>query len=135
MPIAGMTEAQDAFLRQHDLCVLATGRKDGSPQVSTVYYHFDGADIVISATTDRAKYVNAMRQPRVALVINDGRKQCIVYGRAEGVPNDPERLELAKRVRAHRGATIPPDDEFMAELTRDKRSMLRIIPERVHANE
>ena len=130
-----MTEGQDAFLREQNLCVLATGRKDGSPQVSTVYYHYDGHDLVISATTDRAKYVNAMRQPRVALVINDGRKQCIVYGRAEGVPDDPERLRLTRRAREHRGAPVPDDATLAAELTRDKRAMLRITIDRVYAND
>lgn len=130
-----MTPEQDKFLREHDLCVLATGRKDGSPQVSTVYYHFDGTDIVISATTDRWKYINAMRQPRVAVLVNDGRRQCIVYGRAEGVPNDPERLQLTRRVREHRGAAVPDDATLAAELTRDKRAMIRITPEVVRSND
>ncbi len=130
-----MTPEQDRFLRDHSLCVLATGRKDGSPQVSTVYYHFDGTDIVISATTDRAKYVNALRQPRVAVVVNDGRRQCIVYGRAEGVPHDPERLRLTRRVRAHRGVAVPDDAALAEELTRDRRAVLRITPEVVRSND
>ncbi|MCC6236114.1 MAG: TIGR03618 family F420-dependent PPOX class oxidoreductase [Dehalococcoidia bacterium] len=130
-----MTPEQDRFLREHDLCVLATGRRDGSPQVSTVYYHFDGTDLVISATTDRWKYINAMRQPRVAILVNDGRRQLIVYGRAEGVPDDPERRELTKRVRAHRGTAIPDDETLSAELTRDRRAILRVIPERVRSND
>lgn len=130
-----MTPEQERFLREHDLCVLATGRRDGSPQVSTVYYHFDGTDLVISATTDRWKYINAMRQPRVAVLVNDGRRQLIVYGRAIGVPEDPERRELTKRVRRHRGAAIPDDETLSAELTRDKRAILRIVPEVVRSND
>ncbi len=133
--MAEMTPEQDKFLREHDLCVLATGRKDGSPQVSTVYYHFDGTDIVISATTDRWKYINAMRQPRVAVLVNDGRRQCIVYGRAVGVEDDPERLQLTRRVREHRGAVVPDDATLAAELTRDKRAMIRITPEVVRSND
>ncbi len=135
VPLTLMTPEQETFLREHDLCVLATGRRDGSPQVSTVYYHFDGTDIVISATTDRWKYINAMRQPRVAVLVNDGRRQLIVYGRAEGVPNDPERLQLTRRVREHRGAAVPDDATLAAELTRDKRAMIRITPEVVRSND
>lgn len=135
VPLTLMTPEQEQFLREHNLCVLATGRKDGSPQVSTVYYHFDGVDLVIPATTDCAKYVNAMRQPRVAVLVNDGRRQCIVYGRAEGVPNDPERLQLTRRVREHRGAAVPDDATLAAELTRDKRAMIRIRPEVVRSND
>ena len=48
-----MTPEQAAFLRSHRLAVLATGRRDGSPQVSTMAY--DGDHVVMSVTTDRAK--------------------------------------------------------------------------------
>lgn len=129
-----MTPEQDTFLREHDLCVLGTGRRDGSPQLSTVYYHYDGTDIVISATRDRAKWINAMRQPQVALVVNDGRKQLIVYGTASGVPDDPERLQLTRRVREGRGVEVPDDATLAAELTEAKRAMLRITPDRVYSN-
>ncbi|MEZ4502664.1 MAG: TIGR03618 family F420-dependent PPOX class oxidoreductase [Dehalococcoidia bacterium] len=130
-----MTPEQDRFLREHNLCVLGTGRRDGSPQLSTVYYHYDGADIVISATRDRAKWVNAMRQPKVALVVNNGRKQLIVYGTASGVTDDPERLRLTRRVREHRGVDVPDDETLSRELTEAKRAMLRIVPDRVYSNE
>jgi PPOX class probable F420-dependent enzyme len=130
-----MTPEQDRFLRDHNLCVLGTGRRDGSPQLSTVYYHYDGTDIVISATRDRAKWINAMRQPKVALIVNDGRKQLIVYGSSAGVPDDPERLLLTRRVREARGAEVPDDATLARELTEAKRAMLRITPERVYSND
>ena len=61
-----MTPEQDAYLREHRLGVLATGRRDGSPQLSTIMYHYDGDDIAISVTSDRAKWLNALRQPHAA---------------------------------------------------------------------
>ena len=76
-----------------------------------------------------------MRQPRVAVLVNDDRRQCIVYGRAERVPDDPERLQLSRRVREHGGAAVPGDATLAAELNRDHRAMLRIIPERVRLND
>jgi hypothetical protein len=45
-----------------------------------------------------------VRQPRVAVLVNDGRPRCIVYGRAVGVPEDLERLRPTRRGREHRGA-------------------------------
>jgi hypothetical protein len=42
--IAPFTDAQLEFLRAHRQAVLATGRRDGSPQVSTVVYAVDGED-------------------------------------------------------------------------------------------
>ncbi|MDP6606445.1 MAG: pyridoxamine 5'-phosphate oxidase family protein [Dehalococcoidia bacterium] len=87
-----MTSDQERYLREHHLGVLATGRQDGSPQASLIMYDFDGTDIAISVTSDRAKYVNAVRQPRVSMVVVDGRKQLILYGTATGVDSDPDRL-------------------------------------------
>jgi len=132
---AVMTEAQERFLRQHRLAVLATGRRDGSPQVSTIYYDYDGADIVISVTSDRWKWKNAIRQPKVALLVNEGRQQLILYGTAEGISDDPERLELTKRLRRRAGTEFPDDATFAAELDGAHRTILRITPQRVAFNE
>ena len=116
--------------------MLATGRKDGSPQVSTIYYDYDGTDIVISVTTDRAKWVNTGRRPRVAMVVLDGHKQLILYGTVEGVADDPDRVELTKRLRASMGREADGDDAALsAQLDAAKRVILRITPDKVLMND
>ncbi|MEE8337511.1 MAG: TIGR03618 family F420-dependent PPOX class oxidoreductase [Dehalococcoidia bacterium] len=131
-----ITPEQDAYLREHRMAVLATGRKDGSPQISTINYHFDGADIVISVTSDRAKWVNTVRQPRVAMLVLDGRKQLILYGTVEGVADDPGRIELTKRLRASMGREPDGDDAALsAQLDEAKRVILRITPDKVLIND
>ena len=96
MPDGGLDA--EKWLREHNLCALATGRRDGSPQLSLVSYAYDGEDIVISTATDRPKWLNSRRQPRVAVLVQDGRQYVLVYGRAEYIESDPERLALTKRV-------------------------------------
>ena len=131
-----MTPEQDAYLREHRLGVLATGRRDGSPQLSTIMYHYDGDDIAISVTSDRAKWPNALRQPRVALLVNDGRRQLILYGDAEGVSADPDRLELTKRLRRAMGREASEDDATLAaQLDEAKRVILRVTPQKVLMND
>lgn len=131
-----ITPEQEAYLREHQMAVLATGRKDGSPQISTVNYHFDGADIAISVTSDRAKWVNTVRQPRVAMVVLDGHKQLILYGTVEGVADDPDRVELTKRLRASMGREPDGDDAALsAQLDEAKRVILRITPDKVLMND
>src|SRR3546814_17659140 len=100
-----ITEAQAAYLRGHQLGVLATSRKDGSPQQSMITYLYDGAHVLISVTKDRAKYHNFRRQPRVSLLVPDGPEQLFVRGTAElleGLPRDRYILALRK----HPG--VPP---------------------------
>ncbi len=88
-----LEDAQRAFLEAGKLAVFATGRQDGSPQLSTVAYLMDGEGrLIISVKAFTAKWKNALRQPRVALSVNEGHAQLIVYGRAEAISEDPERV-------------------------------------------
>ncbi len=143
-----ITPEQDEFLKSHVLAVLATGRRDGSPQISTNNYSYDGEYIYFSVTTTRAKWVNTRRQPRVAVVINDGRKQVVVYGAAEGISEDPERLRLFRQhsafTRANGGTgpgnrpppALPEDDaEYAKQLDEAGRVLLRIKPDEVFKND
>jgi hypothetical protein len=63
-----LTQEQHKFLAEHRIAALATGRRDGSPQLSHVVYDFDGKNIAISIKSYTAKWHNALRQPRVALL-------------------------------------------------------------------
>lgn len=127
----------DQWLREHHLCSFATGRRNGSPQLTLVGYGYDGKDIVISTTSDRPKYFNTRRQPKIALLVQDGRQYVVVYGRVEHVETDPERLEATQRVPgfARRLERLGNLDAVVAELDAEKRIILRVIPEKIVAHD
>ena len=58
-------------------CSLATLMKDGSPQVTPIWFNTDGTHILINSATGRVKDRNMRKNPQIALVIID--------------PNDPYR--------------------------------------------
>jgi PPOX class probable F420-dependent enzyme len=131
-----MTSEQREYLGKSGLCVFATGRRDGSPQVSTLNYTVQDDKLVLSVKHDRAKWKNAKRQPRVALVHNKGRRQLIVYGTAECIEEDPMRVRVARRHREILGRPAPDDDAgLIAELDADNRVMMRITPDRIFMND
>ena len=134
MPEGGLDA--DKWLREHSLCSLATGRRDGSPQLSLVGYGYDGHDIVISTTSDRPKWINSKRQPKLALLVQDGRQYVVVYGRAEHIDSDPERIEAMKRIPSFKRRLERNDSlaEVVAELDAEKRVVLRVIPEQIVAH-
>ena len=132
-------DAEQIFLRQHGYCVLATGRRDGSPQQCVVRYSYDGVDFIISTLHDRPQWLNSKRQPRVSLLVVDGRRYVLVYGRAEHIESDPARLD-ATRSRTvgyaeHVAAGRTTDELLAAALDKEKRVILRIVPERVLSHE
>lgn len=130
-----LTPVQEQFLRDHRLAVLATGRRDGSPQVSTIMYALHAGEIVISVTRDRAKWQNAVRQPKVSMLVNEGRKQLVVYGTARAVRDDPERLALHKLIREAMGRPVDDEAEYLRLLDEQKRVILAITPDKVLMND
>lgn len=130
------TDVELDFLRNHRIAVVATGRRDGSPQVSQNGYHYDGTDIVVSVKDYTAKWHNVLRQPRVALLIHEGRSQLVIYGRAEAISEDPLRLELLLRIkRMHADdPNLPMTDDLKDQLNKERRTVLRITPESVLSN-
>jgi PPOX class probable F420-dependent enzyme len=132
MPEGGLDA--DKWLRDHTLCTLATGRRDGSPQQTLVSYGYDGKQILISTAVDRAKWLNSKRQQRVSLLIQDGRQYVVVHGRAEHVEADPERLELTKQVPGYQRRLERHNGDEQAvvrELNEEKRAILRVIPDKI----
>ena len=120
----------DVFLRDHLWAVLATSRRDGSPQQSMVGYVVDDEGrLVISTKSHTAKWRNAVRAPQVSLAVADGRVHLVVYGEAEPIDRDPERAELTADVFARLSGGDRPDPESIVELLDEqRRTVLRITP-------
>jgi PPOX class probable F420-dependent enzyme len=59
------------FLAGKRNAILATIKKDGSPQLTPVWYRWDGEQFWVSITKERAKYKNILRDPRVSLCVDD----------------------------------------------------------------
>ncbi len=121
-----------AFLDAHQWAVLATGRRDGSPQQSLVGYAVDDEGrLVVSAKAHTAKWHNARRQPLVSLTVVDGREHLVVYGQAEPIADDPTRADLTADVfAALSGADRPDPATLVPFLDEEARTVLRITPTR-----
>ena len=118
------------FLHGHMWAILATGRRDGSPQQSMVAYAVDDQGrLLIPAKSYTAKWRNAVRQPRVSVAIPDGRVQLIVYGTAETIDADPVRAELTAQVFGALLGSPPPDPaDMVSMLDEQQRTVLRVTP-------
>lgn len=109
---------------------LSTVGPDGAPQVTALWYLADGDTVVLSLTTDRQKYKNAVRHPRVTLFVIDPSnpfRTLEVRGDAS-IEEDPD-LAVFDQIIRHYGQD---PDSFPAP--RDDRVVLRLTPTRVVAN-
>jgi PPOX class probable F420-dependent enzyme len=121
------------FVRPRHRATLLTHRRDGSPQISPVTCGVDDAGrIVISTYPQRAKAVNARRDPRVSVLVHsdewDG-PYVQVDGTVE-VIDMPEAVEpLVEYFRCISGEH-PDWDEYRDAMRKQDKSLIRITVER-----
>ncbi len=65
--------------------IVATNRREGAPQLTPVWFYWDGERFYFSTTRDRAKYPNLKRDPSISLIVDDleTHKYVAAYGKAE----------------------------------------------------
>lgn len=128
------------LIAERQMGVLATLRRDGRAQLSTVLYRYDpGAELIrISATDGRAKVANLRRDPRVSFHVGsaDGWAYAVAEGRAELTPvaerpDDPTVEELVALYRALQGEH-PDWDDYRRAMVAERRVVLRLHVERVY---
>ena len=125
-------DALIAFLRPRHHAVLLTHRRDGSPQMSPVTCGVDDAGrVVVSTYPDRAKAVNARRDPRVSLcVVSDDWDPWVqVDGTAE-VLDLPESVEPLVEYYRNIAGEHPDWDEYRAAMVAQGKSILRVTIDR-----
>ncbi len=121
------------FIRGHHQAVMATRRKDGSPQLSPVTCGVDGEGQVVVSTRETAmKVKNLQRDPAVSLcVVSDGfyGDWVQVDGRAT-VVSLPDAMDgLVDYYRSISGEH-PDWDDYRAAMEQERRVLVRIDLER-----
>ncbi|MBA2325461.1 MAG: PPOX class F420-dependent oxidoreductase [Actinobacteria bacterium] len=121
------------FIRGHHQAVMATRRKDGSPQLSPVTCGVDGEGQVVVSTRETAmKVKNLQRDPAVSLcVVSDGfyGDWVQVDGRAT-VVSLPDAMDgLVEYYRSISGEH-PDWDDYRAAMEQERRVLVRIDLER-----
>ncbi|MEV7331119.1 PPOX class F420-dependent oxidoreductase [Micromonospora sp. NPDC093244] len=140
MPDDRTQQALTDLIAGRSMGVLATIKRDGRPQLSTVVYSFDtdAGLIRVSVTEGRAKTANLRRDPRASFHVSseDGWAYAVVEGRAEltppaAEPGDATVEELVDLYRALSGEH-PDWDEYRQVMVDDRRLVLRLHVERVY---
>jgi PPOX class probable F420-dependent enzyme len=123
-------EAIEAFLAEPRNAIVIGIRRDGAPQATPNWFHWDGQNFFVSTTRKRAKYPIFKRDPRVTLLIDDAeaRRYVAVSGTVEVREELEPVLPAFRRIREKHGVSTPTDAEFLATLETDDRVLLVITP-------
>jgi PPOX class probable F420-dependent enzyme len=120
--------------------VLATLKRDGRPQLSTVSHHFDAEAraLLVSITETRAKTKNMRRDPRVSYHVasENGWSYAVAEGIAELTPvaAAPDDATVEALIALYRkiGGEHPDWDEYRAAMVADQRLVLTVRFDRVY---
>ncbi|MFG1915245.1 PPOX class F420-dependent oxidoreductase [Micromonospora sp. NPDC048898] len=140
MPDDRTQQALTDLISGRPMGVLATIRRDGRPQLSTVVHSFDrdAGLIRVSITEGRAKTANLRRDPRATFHVSseDGWAYAVVDGRAElsATAVDPGDATVEELVALYRGlrGEHPNWDEYRQTMVDDGRLVLRLHVERIY---
>jgi PPOX class probable F420-dependent enzyme len=93
-----LSESVRAFLEEPHYCVMATVNRDGSPQLTTMWYMLEGDVVVLNTTRGLLKERNLRRDPRMSICVPAGLRYVTVSGRAEIVEDRRLQEEEVRRM-------------------------------------
>jgi len=110
---------------------LATLMPDGSPQVTPVWFEFDGSHIIVNSARGRRKDRNMRSDPRVALAIPDPEnpyRYVEVRGTVEEITEDGASAHIDKLAKKYLGV-----EKYPYAQAGEVRVMYKIKPEKFSA--
>ncbi|HWR14006.1 MAG TPA: PPOX class F420-dependent oxidoreductase [Terriglobales bacterium] len=119
----------DLLLNKVAFAHLATIMPDGRPQVTPVWFDFDGKNIIINSARGRQKDLNIRRDPRVTLSIMDPEnsyRYVEIRGRVTDITQEGAREQINKLSKKYLGKDVypgPPDEVRVTYIVK---------PEKVH---
>jgi PPOX class probable F420-dependent enzyme len=126
--MAQLSELAKKLIDGRNLASVTTLMPDGSPQVAPVWVEREGDIVVINATTQRQRYRNLKRDPRVALCVFDMDNiytNVMIRGKATEITKEGAEEDIDKLSMKYNGRKYPDHNPERP------RVIIRITPEHV----
>ncbi|SFT89040.1 hypothetical protein SAMN04487904_11254 [Actinopolyspora lacussalsi subsp. righensis] len=120
-------EDLEDILNKRSFAHIATIGPKGEPQSSPVWIDWDGQYLKFSQTTERQKYRNLQREPRLAISALDPEqpyRYIEVRGRVARVEDDPDRAFINRMAKKYMDA-----DEYPYDQPGDHRVIVYVEPQ------
>ena len=127
-------EEMHTLLTKANNAIIGVNRARGGPQLTPVWYAWDGTDFYFTTTKDRAKYLNLKRDLSISLIVDDSsmHQYVVAYGRAKIVEHDFADL-LRPIIKKH--APADQVEQRITTITDDpQRVMVVLHPDKLVTN-
>jgi PPOX class probable F420-dependent enzyme len=129
--MAAIPEKYHDILQKKAFAQLATLMPDGSPQVSPVWFDFDGTNILVNTAKGRVKDQNMRRDERVGIDIMDPDnpyRHVSIRGRVVDITENGADAHIDKLAKRYIG-----QDRYPYRANGEVRVIFKIEPEGIHA--
>ncbi|HEX6478300.1 MAG TPA: TIGR03618 family F420-dependent PPOX class oxidoreductase, partial [Ktedonobacteraceae bacterium] len=112
-----ISQDMDALLAQRNNAIVAINRPSGGPQLTPVWYWWDGEAFYFRIARNTAKYRHIKRNPTISVIVNDhaGFRYLTAYGQAQIMEVNPidVAIQIVKKYYAPALAPqrMPQDQE------------------------
>jgi PPOX class probable F420-dependent enzyme len=113
-PIAMTRDQMEQFLAKPRNAVMGTVRRNGSPQLSTIWFLYRNGKVYCCMHNSSAKYFNIQRDPRVVICVpgaHPDARSVTIYGTAELIPSNTDMYLRLERELAYRYHESPEEAE------------------------
>ncbi len=130
--MATIPEKYRDLLNKKAFASLATLMSDGQPQVTPVWFDFDGENLIFNSARGRQKDRNVRRDPRVSLAIIDPDNPyhyLEIRGKVVDITQEGADDHINKLAKKYLGKDVYPYRQ-----PGEVRVLYRVRPEHVHGN-
>ena len=134
-PVSMTQEELEQFLAEPRNAVMGTARRDGSPQLSAMWFTYREGKLYTSLYQSSAKYFNIRRNPKVAFCVNAAHpdaRSVTIYGTAELIGEESGMFKQVERELAfHYHSTSEAAEAYLAISDDGASSVLVITPYKI----
>lgn len=128
--MAAFDAKAEEFLKGIHFAKIATVKKDGFPHVTPIWYMYEDGKLIVNTTTDRVKFRNIQRDPRVSFLVDDGYPYLMVLGKAR-VATERDPLKDIETLAIRYTGEVKGKKAARERYWKQKRVSLEIIPDRI----
>ena len=123
----------EEFLRPPRIAVVATVGRSGMPQLTPNWYRYANGRLAVSTNKERIKYINLMRDPRLAVCIySEPRAGGYVTLRGQAEVSDDESIWPETQAIVERYVAPENVDSRMRLLRAQNRVIISLVPVWAH---
>ena len=126
-----LTESAQDFLRNKRNLVLATVRRDGTLQLSPLWFVWKDGEFVISTITSTAKWHNLKRNPKCGVSVDDQETGRYVSASGTAVLEEGDVREPTREIVAKYRDAAEVDTRMEFIFREGNRVIIRLRPDRI----